>query len=393
MPEPVPAPPQVSLVSDGAGLAAMLRELAGVACVGADIEGDGLYRYRSRLCVLQLATPERVWLVDTLAIWDPASLGALLGPAGPTKILHDAAFDARLLREYGVVLDNVFDTSVAARFLGERNTGLGSLLAARCRLTVAKGLQKADWGRRPLDEQALVYLADDVRHLFALEASLRADVERLGIDEAVETETRHMLARAQLEPVTAPTWLRVKGVRELAAEAQGVVRALVELRDSLARSRDVPPFRVFSDALILELAAARPASMEALSRLRGLRSQAGNTPPRALFDAVQQGLRQPPSAEDLATEPPPGREQRALERTREKALGAWRRTQAELRGVDPQVVLPGHCLSDLAARGATCSDELEAIAGFGHFRVVKDGDALLSVVREAETAGGGAAAP
>jgi len=368
----------------------MLGELAGVACVGADLEGDGLYRYRSRLCVLQLATPERVWLVDTLAIWDPAAVGALLGPAGPTKILHDAAFDARLLREYGVALGNVFDTSVAARFLGERNTGLGSLLAARCGLNVAKGLQKADWGKRPLDDQALVYLADDVRHLFALEASLRADVERIGIAEAVETETRHMLARAQLEPVTGPAWLRVKGVRELAAEAQGVVRALVELRDGLARSRDVPPFRVFTDALILELAAARPSSMEALSRLRGLRALAGTTPPRALFDAVRQGLQQPPSPEELATEPPPSREQRALERARDKALGAWRRTQAELRGVDPQVVLPGHCLSDLAERGATRSEELETIEGFGHFRVVRDGEALLAVLRGAEAASGNA---
>src|SRR5580698_8867778 len=68
-----------------------------------DLEASGMFAYRARICVAQLAWEDEVVLIDTLAVPVPA-LRQLLGPEGPVKIVHDVGFDARLLAEEGVDL-------------------------------------------------------------------------------------------------------------------------------------------------------------------------------------------------------------------------------------------------------------------------------------------------
>ena len=121
----MPAP----LIEAAEPLQALTRELADHEAIAFDLEGDGLYRYRSQLCAVQLATRDGdIRLIDTLAITDRSPLNAVLGPKGPRKTVHDVSFDARLLAENGVELGNVFDTSVSARFLDEPKGGLAALL-------------------------------------------------------------------------------------------------------------------------------------------------------------------------------------------------------------------------------------------------------------------------
>ena len=93
------------------------REMASAERVALDVEGDGLFRYRARLCTVQLATRERIAVVDTLEI-QPQLLAPLVEEGGPEKVIHDASFDVRLLRDVGLRFHGLFDTSVAARYLG-----------------------------------------------------------------------------------------------------------------------------------------------------------------------------------------------------------------------------------------------------------------------------------
>ena len=113
-----------------------------------DTEGDGLFRYRTRLCMMQLGCAEQVTLIDTLAFDALPIFEELLGPQGPEKIVHDASFDARVLCAQGIRLGRVFDTAVAARFLGLKSTGLSSLLASFFQIELPKDKQQADWGAR-----------------------------------------------------------------------------------------------------------------------------------------------------------------------------------------------------------------------------------------------------
>jgi ribonuclease D len=151
------------VVADERALSQVIESAAAASRLAVDIEASGMFAYHARPCTVQLAwgEPAQVAVVDTLAT-PIAPLGALLGPRGPVKIVHDVGFDARLLGEAGIELGNVHDTALAARMLGRMATGLASLLDAELGIHVSKTLQHHDWRIRPFDERLLAYLATDV---------------------------------------------------------------------------------------------------------------------------------------------------------------------------------------------------------------------------------------
>lgn len=378
------------LIETRAELASLVPRLAGATRIGIDLEGDGLFRYRARLCTMQLRVEDEIILVDTLAAWDPELMGEVLGPDGPVKVIHDAAFDARLLRDHGVALGHVFDTALAARYLGEPATGLAALVKAHCGEEIDKGPQQADWGARPLDQDALRYLRADVQHLFTLHDELAGRLDSTGIRQEYTTEVGYMLGQAHKPPATpGPPWRRIKGAMDLDPVGQAVLRELALVREQAAQDADVPVFRILHDRVLQAIAQRKPRDLAGLRRVRGAANgrAAGIQP--ALLAAIARGreARSVPAEEAQAgakAVPPP--ELRALKKARHAALTAWRRGTAEARGVDAQVVLPGHCLQDLCALPAQGVVSLSDIEGLGTCRVARDGDAMLAVLDEVRTA-------
>ena len=367
------------------GLEELARAASSAAVVGLDTEGDGFYRYRARLCTLQLAMPGRIALVDTLALEDLEPLRELLGAARPEKILHDCFYDARMLAQSGIPLAGVYDTSVAARFLGDVATGLGSLLLAHLGVEVPKEHQRADWGARPLPEDQLAYLENDVAHLEPLAEVMRARCADAGITDEVAEECRYALACAALPEEPSLPWTRVKGVHELRSGRQrAVLRELCLLREALAEADDVPPFRIFPNALLLAVAKRPPRSAVEAKAFGSLRRHARQLP--KILEAVERGMSQAevPQAELQVFRPvPPTPAEREQRKSLEAALSGWRRSEAEARQVTIHVVLPGHCLRALVARAPTELEQPRQIAGLGECRVERYGAALLKCMKSA----------
>ncbi|UJR78829.1 ribonuclease D [Sandaracinus amylolyticus] len=364
----------------------LARALAAAPAIGLDTEGDGLYRYRTRLCTMQIAHPQGVALIDTLALADRRALAPIIGESGPEKVLHDCAFDARLLAREGLPLANVFDTAVAARFLGEVSTGLSSLLDKHLGVTIGKDLQQADWGKRPLDAAELAYLEQDVRDLLPLASVLRDRCADAGILDEVRVESAWAAsANAEPEEEPGPAWLRVKGAGDLRTGAQrAVLREIAALRERIAQEEDVPPFRVLPNPVLIVIARKMPRDRAALDSIHALAKR----PELAteVLDAVGRGLdaREVPREElDVLRPPAPPFEQRERRKRLETALTAWRKREAEERGVNVQVVLPGHCLRDLAGRAPRDERALLEVPGFGECRVVRYGRAVIEIVKDA----------
>lgn len=381
---------EVSLIDTVDGLrdvALRLRDAERIAC---DIEADGLFRYRAKVCVLQLSTETHAFVIDTLAAWDASVMQPVLGSDGPCKVIHDLSFDARLLREAGIALGNVADTSIAARFLGEKSLGLGSMLSSRLGVTVAKDRQKQDWSRRPLGDEDINYLVGDVEHLFVLADKLAADVTERGIAPEVEIETDYMLQRALVEPPSeaTPAWAKVKGAREQAPVVRAVLRELLAARDAEARRHDVPPFKIIGEDSLIAASLKRPTTADALMAVgfRGVHVR-GAMP--HWLDAIRRGVQQGDvPADELVEDSAPklSREQRERRKAREAALKAWRTQAAKARGVETQVVLPGHCLSDVVNADIGSLDDLAKISGMGAFRVERDGAAIMLALQNTPVA-------
>lgn len=374
----------IDVVQNDAALRELTERLSGEPEIAVDVEGDGLFRYRARLCTVQLGSPDCVAVVDTLAPIDLAPLASLLGADGPRKIVHDVNYDARLLAEHGIRLGNVFDTALAARFLGVKSTGLASLLASRFDVSLPKEQQQSDWGRRPFTAEALEYLAADVRHLPALGEALEADVREAGIEAELRDEIDYLLWRALTDvPEEKPPWTRIKGREALSEVELAVLRELAEVREQAARKWDVPPFKVVGNRQLLEAAAQRPKSPDALAEIRGMARGRARSLARPLLEAIRRGeaAGAVPADERPPAEPGPPPDEREARKRRQRALSGWRAAEAEARGVDPQVVLPGHCLSDLAARGADSVEDLRTVPGLGEARLSRYGEAILSLLR------------
>lgn len=381
---------QQILIESADDLRAMLKSAQATDRVGIDLEGDGLFRYRTRMCTMQLSFGDTLAVVDTLAI-DPLpteELSALLGEGGPLKILHDVSFDARLLRSHGLPLANVFDTALSARFLGEPSTGLAALLKAHCGVELSKELQQHDWGERPLPDAMLHYLYQDVAHLFRLHDYLSRRVEEQGIAPELAEELAYTLRQAAAEPpVRKSPWLRVKAAAHISPLEQAVLRELAELREKIAQERDVPPFRILHDRQLLTLAQKRPMNAAALKRGPARLPSAAQSLAPQVLDAIARGKKagRPPVDEtEKFNRSAPSPEERALRRRTEKALSAFRKRAAEARGVDPQVILPGHALSDVASLRPADLGQLTTVDGLGQCRVERYGTAILAALAESE---------
>ena len=382
-----PMPP--TIIEEPEPLKAVVDQLADQDELAFDLEGDGLYRYRSQLCIVQLAAREGdAQIIDTLAITDRSPLAKVLGPDGPRKIVHDVSYDARLLAENGLELGNVFDTSAAARLLGEPKAGLASLLEKYFDVKMSKGKQNADWGRRPLGPEDVEYLAGDVHYLLELAARLESAVQEAGIEGEVREETSYLLYRALTdEPDPRPPWARVKGTDDLDDEELAILREVAAEREAAAEEEDVPPFKIVGNRQLLDMARRRPKTKRELSAIPGATRGRARPLTSAFLEAIQRGLDAgdvPAGERQIAYPPAPPRAEREIVKRRERALTKWRDTEATQRKVNRQVVLPGHCVRELASFRPQNEEELREIVGLGEVRVSRYGSALLRALDSAD---------
>jgi len=155
-------------------LAALLAE----PVVGLDVETALDF---GTLCLVQVATPTRTYLIDPFAVGDLAALQAVMGADRPQKIIHNAQFERRVLARVGVALGGVFDTLAASRRVHGRKIAGGHSLAVVCQrelgFTLDKGEQTSNWARRPLDASQVRYAALDAEVLLDLYARLGNEEE------------------------------------------------------------------------------------------------------------------------------------------------------------------------------------------------------------------------
>lgn len=394
-----PPRPRVTIATRAEQLAGVAERCARAEAIAVDVEANGLHAFRPRLCTVQLAWPEgddvHVAIVDALAL-RVDTLAPAFGERGPVKVLHDLTYDARLLAESGAPLARVRDTSVAARLLGFKATGLAAVALSELGVVLEKRFQQHDWSRRPLEAEHLAYLAGDVAHLLAIDAQLAARAAAQDIADEIAEECAHKLASALAPPRDArPAYARIKGAPALDRVGRAVLRRLVEARDRIADSLDVPAFKVVGNDLLLELARLRPTSEPALRSLRVSGIGAAARHATALVGAIRRGLEDGdvPEEDRAAFERPRvDRAAIALRRARETQLSAWRRDEARRRGVDEQAVLPGHCAQELVQLFVACdaadpdlAARIAAIPGLGAKRFARYEAALLTLARTPPT--------
>ncbi len=261
--------PHYQLITRPEQLAPLHAALDRCTEIALDTEADNLFRYKTRVCLLQIHAVGEIYLVDLLADLDLSALWPRL--AAKPLIMHGSDYDLRLLWELCRFQPlSLFDTMFAAQLLSIPRFGLAALLETNFGVQLDKDHQKANWSQRPLDRDMLDYAAMDVFHLFALRDKLRDDLVRLGRLDWLEQRCRWQM-EAGRDGFAAPdenVW-RVNGSEKLRGRGLGVLNALWHWRESWAEKIDTPPFKVVGNEMLVRIsrAADEGAPLEEVMRV------------------------------------------------------------------------------------------------------------------------------
>lgn len=313
-PEPVlltePAAGVPSVVDTPGDLHAAATALAaGAGPIAVDTERASGYRYSQRAYLVQLRRED----VGTVLV-DPIALNGDLSPlvaalADTEWVLHAASQDLPCLAELDLRPARLFDTELAGRLVGFDRVSLGALVERMLGYQLEKGHSAADWSRRPLPKDWLVYAALDVELLVDLRVAMHAELDRQG-KLAWAWEEFESVRTAEAPRPRAEPWRRTSGIHRLRSPRQlAFVRALWETRDALARDRDIAPGRVLPDSSIVQAAQAAPKTegdLTALPVFGGKQQRRrANTWLQALRSARNLGADELPVASPPNDGPPP----------------------------------------------------------------------------------------
>lgn len=288
------------LITDPAELDALIDVLVGLDRYALDTEFHRERTYWPQLALVQVA-----WVADGnagIALIDP--LATEIGPLArllespAVMVAHAAEQDLEVLeRACGAIPSQLFDTQVAAGFLGNGSASLASLTAQYLDLRLPKGDRLTDWSNRPLTSGQLSYAAADVAHLLALADTIADALRPVGRLAWAEEECDAVLHR-QLGPADPDrAWWRLRDSRQLRGQARGVAQEVAGWRDRRARAVDQPARFVLPDLAVQAIAHGQPTTVDGLRRIRGLESRhLRATVIDELLAAVDKGRRLPEEA-------------------------------------------------------------------------------------------------
>ena len=186
---------QYELVTTAEQLRRAVDQLASRQVIGLDTETTDLDPYVSRLRLIQLATPENVFIVDLdkfsgydLKNGDEiAPLRRLITAARPIKIAHNAKFDAKFIKHnLGVDIGGLFDTLLASQLVSagdiEERHGLEAIAGRYLNEAVDKSERLSNW-EFELSEAQLQYAARDAAVLIPLREKL---VEKIKANDLID---------------------------------------------------------------------------------------------------------------------------------------------------------------------------------------------------------------
>lgn len=276
MPDQAPEHIEFGWIDDQEGLVELVDELIEMPRYALDTEFHRERTYFPKLALIQIAwwpegTPEK----QELVLIDPLDLDvsdlARLFDTDALCVIHAAQQDLDVLTHAcGAIPRKMFDTQLAAGFLGYGTPSLVSLLQGEVGIKPAKGDRLTDWLRRPLSDSQCQYAAADVEYLLGVHDSLVTKLEEAGRVQWAEDACEELRTRPVSGAVPSDAWLRLKDARSLRPNGRAVAQAVAAWREERAMRVDIPVRQVLPDLAILGISQRAPESAKDLRQARGV---------------------------------------------------------------------------------------------------------------------------
>lgn len=254
-------------IESAAELKALCTELQNGTWIGVDTEFMRERTYYPEPCLIQLSADAGIACVDVLTIDDLAPLKEILCRSDIVKLMHSCSQDLEIFHLlFDEIPPNIFDTQVAAAFLGKGDqVSYAALVEDICEVKLHKAHTRARWCNRPLSREEILYAEDDVRYLSALQSVLTEALERLGRKEWFDAEMQAITNSSVFAINDSNAWQRMNALQQMSGRQLAAAKALAGWREKLAQSRDKPRSWILADKVLLRIANSLPETKKELA--------------------------------------------------------------------------------------------------------------------------------
>jgi len=263
-----------TLIEDQLTLEAQAKSWALEAVLAIDTEFMRTDTYYAKPGLIQIADSKGVFIIDPLKVTSLKPLAVLLADPNIVKVMHAMSEDIELLYQAtGVLTQCVFDTQIAAAFLGYgASLGYQSLVSEVLGFPVDKSETRSDWLKRPLTDKQLVYAAKDAEYLILLHKELETALIVKALLGSVFDEARNILVQTKQNwDQPAAAYLKLRGAYELPLARQQVLQKLVLWRDQKAQNDNVPKPWVFGDKYLIQFAETIPKKISDIRSIKDIK--------------------------------------------------------------------------------------------------------------------------
>jgi ribonuclease D len=370
------------IIDNAVGLEDTVEFLEKEKALAVDLEADSMYHYKEKVCLIQVATEKASVVIDPLAIKDLTLLKPIFSNPGIRKIFHGADYDVRsLYRDFKIRINNLFDTELACRFLGIKETGLQAVLKTFLNVNVDKKYQKKDWSKRPLPKEMMAYASKDVIYLLPLVGLLIHQLEKKERMTWVLEECEDLSNVRPMLPNDGPLFMKFKGAGRLKSRSLAVLEALLQFRKHMAQKKDRPFFKIMGNESIMKIATARPITLRRLKNIKTLSNRQISMYGNDLINMVKKALEIPEN--ELLVYPskkPPVLPNGASKRI--KALKTWRSSKAKILEIDPGMLCNNALITAIAVKNPIDEIALETVSEMKNWQRQAFGPEIIEVLKK-----------
>lgn len=369
------------IIDTPAGLRNIANTFLKEAKIGVDLEADSMYHFQEKVCLLQMATKRMNVIIDPLQIRDLSVLKPVFAGQRIKKIFHGADYDVRsLFRDFKIKINNLFDTQLAAMFLGLKETGLEAVLKEKFQVALEKKYQRKDWSRRPLPQEMIAYAANDVRYLVPLADMFEKELSKEKRLHWVKEECECLSRVRPVQNNQNPLYLNFKGAGRLDSRSLAVLEALLQYRKKIAEQKDKPLFKIFRNQALLLLAIEKPTNKKSLEHAKALSRKQIGMYGNVLIETISQALKLPEEQlpiyhREKAPVPNPAVPKKL------KALKSWRDAKARTLEIEPTMLFTRALLSTIADENPQDIHSLGKITEIKKWQKNEFGPEIISVLK------------
>jgi ribonuclease D len=244
--------------------------------------------YYPKFCLLQIATLDWVACVDPIVLTDLEELFDAIYDPSIIKVFHSCHQDLEIFYQLtGKVPSPIFDTQVAAPLLGyQDNPGYAMLVSSFLNINLNKAHTRADWSKRPLNQDEIQYAADDVIYLCQIYQTMLQNLEALGRADWLIQDFQELENTENYRVLPENAWFKIKGKNKLTGKQLSIVQTLTEWREATAQAENRPKTWLLRDEVIFDMAKLQPESVADLANIRSINERTVSRYGRKLCELI-----------------------------------------------------------------------------------------------------------